>query len=222
MNRAMAMQKLMAGSAAVIICIVLFISCSSDKVSGIETTNGTGSVTAKASSIEGLAPSFSRIYISSADYLPLVDSGFARAMVTDRDGFFKMSGLGAGDYAIQIVSQDNLYAAHVDGVRVDPGRTAGERQFIMYLTGSVYGEAWDSADSAAILIYFFGTAHYELLSEPGPFSFPSLPAGTYTIRAALLHTGSQSIIPMVINNSNQKTITVTPGGRVNAGILRVE
>ncbi len=194
------------------------VACSS-AVAGIETTNG-ATVVASSSSISGQAPVRSQVWVCDSAYIPIVDSGFARAVSVDDSGRFTIGNLPPGAYTVIVKTQNHDSGALFQGVRVGSNDTAMRR--LLEPTGSIEGTVVSASSSnAGVLVFLVGTEYYQILPRAGSFDFGSVPAGTYELQAcalALSGPGGGGIKPTIVSDRERRIVEVKSGGR-NVGAL---
>jgi len=204
---------------SVLLVTAVCFHCGTDSVSGIETTNGDGSITADASTIEGTAPAFTSVTLVQEEYLPVLEQGNALITVTDADGSFRFVGLEAGTYSVTVL-HDTL-GAHLKGVRVGPDVRRTTREFVLGKTGTVSGRIESVSDTLAmILVYLAATAVYDVVMPTDSFELGPVPAGEYAFRAARLHTGETQ--PQLLTDTNGRDIQVPPGASLDLGVVRMD
>ncbi len=193
--------------------------CVNDSVSGIETTNGDGSITAEASTLEGTASAFARVTLVQEEYLPVLEKGNALVTVADDAGSFRFADLDTGIYSVT-VSGDSL-GAHVKGIRIGADVQRTTHKFILRKPGTVFGRTESVNDTGiTMLVYLAGTVFYDVVSAIDSFELGPVPSGEYAFRAARLHT--EETYPEILTGTNGRDIQVPSGGRVDLGVIRME
>ena len=210
------------GSVVVCAAGLALPGCGSGGISGIETTNGDGSVSASANRIQGTAPSFSRIYLSTDTYTPVAGEGTARSTAADADGEFGFDSLAPDTYTLVVSSPDSRFGAVVKNIVVSETAGDSSRAFSLIASGTITGTVESTqGDSTPVLVYLPGTALYTVVPSSGAFSLSPVPPGEYSIQASALSPSSDLQTPQVLSSSNRTSVTVRAGRTAGAGNLRI-
>lgn len=188
---------------------------------GIETTNG-ATVIASASSISGTAPPHAQISVFDTGYIPAIDSGLALTTSANDSGCFTFEGLAPDLYTVIVEMPDSGQAALFSNILVGPFIADSAHRKILGPTGSISGTVASADSSAGILLYLPGTGYYRILSNPGPFSFEGIPAGTYRLQACALTGYQHYAVPTIATNRNQIIVEVLSNKETTAGTLGLQ
>jgi hypothetical protein len=197
----------------VICCLVWMLLCKcTPTVSGVETTNGTATVTTTSTTIEGTAPPLSQVYMCDTGYIPYLDSGIGYITSTDLDGNFQFTRK-AGSYQISIISPQGA-AAGININSAVPNATTIQNP--LERPGSVSGTVTTTAGDT-LLVYLAGTSHYRLATNGSTFLITSVPGGDYQLRIISV----QGTTPLSMAILFEKSVAVQPGEKTDAGMIAV-
>lgn len=187
--------------------------CCTQNISGVETTNGY-TVTATATSIEGVAPPSTHIFLFDTNYIPFIDSGIGIATAADFNGTYRIQAP-VGKYNVIVITSLTDEGDFInETIATQVQSRGGAAQKIMRRLGAVSGKM-GGALQGKFLVYLAGTGHYEVFSGQQDFHLTSVPAGMYTLRIAQLsESGNEVILNLV-----ERSVTVDPGKTVNCGTM---
>ena len=192
---------------------LLIVRCST-RLAGVETTNGC-TVVATATSIEGMAPPLSRVFIFDTSYIPYIDSGVGIGTATDDEGAFQFN-TPPGNYHIFIVGPTGEAAGIAikspDAAHV--GAVSKEQQ--LQPPGAVSGTISTEA-SDTLLVFLAGMCHYQLITAAGNFYLTNVPEGVYSLKIARV-SGPQNGPVMEI--LHERLVSVNKGDTTVIGEIR--
>ncbi len=163
--------------------------------------------------VEGYIKDYNGIPVSDAmvEIFETSGTGYETA-VSDTNGFYNLTGLGTGDYEINVIPADPNLFETFGWVFVSEGETAA-MNFTLAQAGSITGKVTDINGTPVTNVYMF-LGGYEMprhsVDENGSYVIPGLYAGTYTVNTDAFETEFLD---------DSKTVDVTLGQTTSADFV---
>lgn len=178
-------------SIAVTVVLILFNNCT-ESVSGVETTNGY-TVVASSTSIEGVAPKFSQVFLFDTAYIPFIGKGLGLGQSADEQGYYSFT-CDSGVYNVIIVDPGSNNSGIIRNVRCKRQESYSEsHNGELKKSGSISGKI-ESDSSGHFLVFLTGLDYHEVVSGNGNFKFDNVPPGDYFLQVVLMDQTFSEII----------------------------